>query len=90
MTEQGQLEEAIKQYRIELGLEGNLGRRRIRPNNVWSLHGLYECLTKLGRHDEAREIKLQRDIAVASADIKIAASCFCRLSAFESTCSSKK
>lgn len=86
ITEQGQLEEAAKQYRIELGLEGTLGRRRIRPNNVWSLHGLYECLTKLGRHDEAKEIKLQRDIAVASADIKIAASCFCRLSAFEGGC----
>lgn len=83
LTEQGRHAEAAEQHRIDLGLERKLGRRRIRPNNVWSLHGLYECLTKLGRHDEAREIVLQRDIAVASADIKIAAACFCRLSAFE-------
>ena len=83
MVEQGRLEEAATQYRIELGLEGNLGRRRIRPNNVWALLGLYECLVQLGRDEEAREIKLQRDIAVASADVKIAASCFCRLSAYE-------
>ena len=72
-----------QEYRIELGLEGDLGRRRIRPNNVWSLHGLYECLAKLGLEKEARDISLQRDIALASADINIEASCFCRLSAFE-------
>lgn len=81
--EQGNYEVAATEYRIELGLDKKLGRRRIRPNNVWSLHGLYECLTKLGRDKEAEEISLQRDIAVASADIPIEASCFCRLSAFE-------
>ena len=87
--EQGRLEEAVAAYRIDLGLTRKLGRRRIRPNNVWSLHGLHECLTQLGRHDEARDIALQCDVAVASADVKIAASCFCRLTAFEggrSTC----
>jgi len=83
LVEQGRHEEAAAEHRIDLGLTRKLGRRRIRPNNVWSLHGLHECLTKLGRHDEAKEIVLQRDIAVASADIKIAAACFCRLSAFE-------
>jgi hypothetical protein len=81
--EQGNYEVAATEYRIELGLDKKLGRRRIRPNNVWSLHGLYECLTKLGRDKEAEEISLQCDIAVASADIPIEASCFCRLSAFE-------
>ena len=81
--EQGNFEVAAQEYRIELGLEGDLGRRRIRPNNVWSLHGLYECLAKLGLEKEARDISLQRDIALASADINIEASCFCRLSAFE-------
>jgi hypothetical protein len=81
--EQGNFEVAAQEYRIELGLEGDLGRRRIRPNNVWSLHGLYECLAKLGLEKEARDISLQRDIALASADINIEASCFCRLSAIE-------
>ena len=83
MIEQGRLEEAVVEYRIDLGLTRKLGRRRIRPNNVWSLHGLHECLTLLGRHDEANEIELQRNIAVASADVRIEASCFCRLSAYE-------
>ena len=67
--EQGRLEEAVAAYRIDLGLTRKLGRRRIRPNNVWSLHGLHECLTQLGRHDEARDIALQCDVAVASAGL---------------------
>lgn len=83
LMEQGRLEEAAAQYRLDLGLDRALSRRRIRPNNVWSLHGLHECLTRLGRKDEADELTLRRDIAVASADVKIAASCFCRLSAFD-------
>lgn len=89
MIEQGRVEEAVTEYRIDLGLTRKLGRRRIRPNNVWSLHGLHECLTRLGRHEEAREITLQRDVAVASADVTIAASCFCRLSAFEKNAADK-
>ncbi|MFE7331779.1 hypothetical protein ACFU8W_44205 [Streptomyces sp. NPDC057565] len=81
LTEQGRLEEAVAVYRAALYLDRTLGRRRTRPNSVWSLHGLHECLTRLGRQSEADEIALQRDIAVAAADVQIAASCFCRLSA---------
>ncbi|MFB7107768.1 hypothetical protein [Streptomyces sp. NPDC056291] len=85
LTEQGRPEEAVAVYRADLYLDRTLGRRRTRPNNVWSLHGLHECLTRLGRQNEADQIALQRDIAVAAADVLIAASCFCRLSA---TCES--
>lgn len=82
--EQGRIEEAAAVYRADLCLDRSLARRRTHPNNVWSLHGLHECLTLLGRNEEAEQIALARDIAVATADIPIAASCFCRLSAFES------
>lgn len=80
LLEQGHVEEAEAIYRSDLGLDGKLPRPRIHPNNVWSLHGLHECLARLGRHKEAALIKIQRDTAVASADVKIGASCFCRIS----------
>ncbi|GAA3991612.1 hypothetical protein GCM10022384_44250 [Streptomyces marokkonensis] len=81
--EQGRIEEAGAVYRADLYLDRTLARRRTHPNNVWSLHGLHECLTLQGRYAEAGQIALARDIAVASADVPVAASCFCRLSAFE-------
>ncbi|MFP3460004.1 tetratricopeptide repeat protein [Arthrobacter globiformis] len=80
LLEQGRYEEAETVYRDDLGLAGTLARRRVRPNNVWSLQGLYECLTVLGKDDEAKKIVLQRDIALAAADIDVSVSCFCRLS----------
>lgn len=83
LLEQGHVEEAEAVYRSDLGLDGKLPRARIHPNNVWSLHGLHECLVRLDRHAEAQMISLQRDIAIASADIKISASCYCRMAAYE-------
>lgn len=80
LLEQGRVEEAEAVYRSDLGLDSKLPRPRIHPNNVWSLHGLHECLTRLGRHQEAGMIARQRDNAVAAADVPIRASCFCRLS----------
>lgn len=80
LMDQGRVEEAEAVYRSDLGLDGKLPRTRVHPNNVWSLHGLHECLTRLGRQNEAAMVALQRDIAVAAADVIITASCFCRLS----------
>ena len=51
------------------------------PDNVWSLHGYHECLTLLGKQDEAAEVKSQLDAALAEATVRIEASCFCRGSA---------
>ena len=48
------------------------------PGNVWSLHGLHECLVQRGETIEARQVKLLLDKAVARADVPIKASCFCR------------
>ncbi|PYH69094.1 TPR-like protein [Aspergillus vadensis CBS 113365] len=85
LLEQGHVSEAQHVYEEDLGLSETLPRRKARLNNVWSLHGLYECLIRQGMHDKARYIRAQRDVALASADVPINASCFCRLSAVEST-----
>ncbi|CAG8281931.1 unnamed protein product [Penicillium salamii] len=83
LLEQCCFKEAEVVYREDLGIGGILPRRQARLNNVWGLHGLHECLVRLKKCDEARSVKVQMDIALASADIKIEASCFCRLSAVE-------
>lgn len=80
LLEQRHFKEAELVYREDLGIGGNLPRRQARLNNVWGLHGMYECLLRTGKTDEARTIKVQKDIAMASADIHIPSSCFCRLS----------
>ncbi|MFF5979451.1 tetratricopeptide repeat protein [Streptomyces olindensis] len=83
LLERGHVAEAERVYRSDLGMDGKLPRTRIHPNNVWSLHGLHECLTRLGRHEEAAMIAVQRDIAVAAADVTIQASCYCRLETYD-------
>ncbi|KAE8146357.1 hypothetical protein BDV25DRAFT_162649 [Aspergillus avenaceus] len=77
--EQGNLEEAAKTYRADLGLDQSVIRPRRHPNNVWSLQGYYECLVRLGRMDEAAMIEQPAKLALAVADVPIKASCFCRL-----------
>ena len=79
LLEQGRLQEAEATYRADLGLDGQLRRACWHPDNVWSLHGLHECLTRRGETVEANHIKQHLDVAVARADVPIEASCFCRL-----------
>ncbi|NND01629.1 MAG: hypothetical protein HKN91_02480, partial [Acidimicrobiia bacterium] len=62
-----------------LGFDNTLSRAAQHPGNVWSLHGLHECLMLRGATDEATIIKQRLDIANARADVPIEASCFCRL-----------
>jgi tetratricopeptide (TPR) repeat protein len=78
LLEQGQVEEAAAIYRADLGLDHTLRRACQHPDNVWSLHGLHECLMRLGRTAEAVLVKQRLDIAAARADVPIKASCFCR------------
>ena len=63
----------------DLGLDHTLSRACQHPDNVWSLHGFHECLTRLGKTEEALMVKLRLDLALARADTPIKASCFCRL-----------
>ena len=79
LLEQGHVDAAEAVYRADLGLDGSLARAYQHPDNVWSLHGLHECLMRLGKHEEMRMIKQRLDIAVAQADVPIESSCYCRL-----------
>jgi tetratricopeptide (TPR) repeat protein len=73
-----QFDEAEAVYRADLGLDGTLARPCQHPRNVWSLHGLHECLVRRGEHTEARHLKLLLDQAIARATVPIRASCYCR------------
>ena len=78
LLEQGQTKEAETVYRADLGLDATLSRACQHPGNVWSLHGLHECLTRRGETLETKHIKLQLDKARARAEVPIKASCYCR------------
>lgn len=78
LMELRQFDEAEAVYRADLGLDETLARACQHPRNVWSLHGLHECLMQRGALIEARHIKLQLDPALARATVPIRASCFCR------------
>jgi len=79
LIEQGRLEEAEAVYRADLGLDGALSRACQHPDNVWSLHGLHECLVRRGETALAAIIKQRLDLAAARADVPIEASCYCRM-----------
>ena len=78
LLDQGIYEEAEAVYRADLGLDSTLSRACQHPGNVWSLHGLHECLTHRGEAIEAAHIGLQLEKALARAEVPIKASCFCR------------
>lgn len=80
LLEQNNIAEAEVVYREDLGFSDTLPRRRARLNNVWGLHGLYECFVRSGKTSEALLIRTQRDAALLKADVPITASCYCRLS----------
>lgn len=78
LLEQGRIAEAEAVYRADLGLDETLPRACQHPGNVWALHGFHECLTRLGRADEARIVAHQLKMAAAQADVPVKASCHCR------------
>ncbi|RMJ27465.1 hypothetical protein PHISP_01662 [Aspergillus sp. HF37] len=81
LLEQNHVSEAETVFKEDLGVADGFPRRKARINNVWGLHGLHECLMRAGKIDEALYIRVQRDIATASADVEVTSSCYCRLSA---------
>jgi tetratricopeptide (TPR) repeat protein len=70
LLEQGKLKEAQAVYREDL---------RLHPGNGWALNGLAECLHRTGQHTEAAHVDSLFKAAWSRSDIKIAASCFCRI-----------
>jgi tetratricopeptide (TPR) repeat protein len=79
LLEQGRVAEAEAVYRSDLGLDGVLSRACQHPDNMWSLHGLHECLVRRGEKVEATLIKQRLDLALARSEVPVKASCFCRL-----------
>lgn len=81
LLEQGRLAEAEQVYREDLGLAGDVPRAMQHPDNVWSLHGLVECLHRAGNHAEHHALQPRLELAAARADVPIEASCYCRVGA---------
>jgi tetratricopeptide (TPR) repeat protein len=79
LLEQGRVAEAEAVYRSDLGLDGKLSRACQHPDNLWSLHGLHECLVRRGETVEAALIKQRLDLALARSEVPVKASCFCRM-----------
>jgi len=79
LLEQDRVSEAETVYRDDLGLNNTLIRACQHPDNVWSLHGLHECLVRQTKHDEAALIEPRLKLALARADVPIKSSCLCRL-----------
>jgi tetratricopeptide (TPR) repeat protein len=81
LLEQNRVEEAARVYRADLGFDNTLSRPCQHPDNVWSLHGYHECLTRLGRTEEANIIRQRLDVAKARAAVSVESSCYCSRSA---------
>jgi len=64
----GRPEEAIEVYKKDL-LQW--------PHNGWSLKGLHQAYSKLGRDNEAQDYKKRFDQVWAKADMKTGSSCCC-------------
>ncbi len=78
LMEQGQYEEAERVYRADLGLDETVPRCQQHLDNVWSLHGLAECLQHRGEKTELATVAPRLAQAIAFADIPIHSSCHCR------------
>ncbi|MCR9137165.1 MAG: tetratricopeptide repeat protein [Alphaproteobacteria bacterium] len=81
LLEQQRHDEAELVYRADLGLDATLSRACQHPRNVWSLHGLHECLSQRGEAVEILHVRQLLDLAAARADVPIRASCYCRRAA---------
>jgi len=78
LVEAGHYEEAESVYRADLGLDDTLARACQHPRNIWSLHGLDECLGRRGETVERHHVRLLLDQALARAEVPVRASCYCR------------
>ena len=78
LLELDQVEEAMLHYEDDLGISDRLPRCVQHPDNIWALHGYYECLQRLGRHEQAEAVKPRLDALMLNADIEITSSCCCR------------
>jgi tetratricopeptide (TPR) repeat protein len=80
LLEQGECDDAEAIYRDDLGLTGNIQRCAQHPDNVWSLHGLVECLQRRGEASELPQLRTKLANALRMTDVPITSSCMCRSS----------
>lgn len=80
LLDQGHAKEAEQVYRDDLGLSGKVQRCAQHPDNVWSLHGLVECLKRRSENMELPGLQAKLAAALAKADVAITSSCLCRTS----------
>lgn len=78
LLEQGHYVEAEEVYRSDLGLNDTVPRCAQHWANIWSLHGLAECLTQRGANVELAQLQPRLDVARALADTAVTSSCCCR------------
>ena len=78
LLEQGQYAEAEEVYRSDLGLNDTVQRCAQHWENIWSLHGLAECLKHRGANVELAQLQPKLDVARALTDTPVTSSCYCR------------
>lgn len=86
LLEQGHRDEAEDVYRDDLGLTARIQRCAQHPDNVWSLHGLAECLQLKGDTHELPQIRAKLARASTMADVSITSSCLCRKRVLAASC----
>ena len=64
-------------YECDLGHSDDLPVSRQNRGNIWALHGLAECLRRLG-DPQAEDAAAALAAAMPLADQAITSSCFCR------------
>lgn len=83
LLEQGQVVEAEAVFRADLGLGGELPRAQVHPDNVWALRGLDSCLAARGETAERAHVRARLAVALARADARVGAACFCAQAAMQ-------
>jgi tetratricopeptide (TPR) repeat protein len=81
LLDQGRHREAEAIYRADLGLDDTLPRAVQHPRNVWSLHGLDECLGARGETVERPHVQALLAQALARSEVPVRSSCYCRSAA---------
>ncbi len=84
--EQGQYVEAEQVYRTDLGLNDDLPRCLQHHDNIWSMHGLAECLNHRDEKEEIKTVEKKLSIAMAKTDLPITSSCACRKKSVPAKC----
>ena len=81
LLDQGRHGEAEAIYRADLGLDDTLPCAVQHPRNVWSLHGLDECLGARGETVERPHVQALLAQALARSEVPVRSSCYCRSAA---------